>query len=555
MRIRLVRPMALKSSPNPQFVKRIPADLLGRMVGRKLAIPLAGETVIFEVTGSTQSIRFSLKTSDPLEAKLRHAEAVSYVEQVFEALRTNRPIDLTHRQITALAGEFYRSWASGPDAIRSLSFTVSTGQVSAEDDEFDAEMLSGAAESLREKFEQAGDDELTKNHSPDIDRMLSRHGIPQVTQSSRIKLARAFSRMLLDGLDISARRASGDYSADPNLSKFPSWEPSPALHPPPTPNSNLSLIGLVDAWWKEAEAVGKSLSTYESYSNTVRQFSAFIGHDDAMRVSPEDVIRYKNHRLSMISPRTGKPISPITIKGSDLTAFKSVFDWAVSNRMLPSNPASGVTVKLGKKTKTRERDFTEDEAVALLTAAAGALVGVVTPNQTQLAERWVPWLCAYSGARVGELLQLRKQDFRRDEGTKAWIMTITPEAGTVKGKEAREVPLHPHLIDMGFMDFVKAAKQQYLFMTIKPNATFRGVWRSKKNRLAEFARKHIKDPNVAPNHGWRHTFKMKGFEAGIQEKVLDAICGHAPSSVGRAYGSVSVKTKVDAMALFPRFKA
>ncbi|CDM55878.1 tyrosine-type recombinase/integrase [Rhizobium sp. T136] len=183
-----------------------------------------------------------------------------------------------------------------------------------------------------------------------------------------------------------------------------------------------------------------------------------------------------------------------------------------------------------------------------------SLSGRQSRTRPDFAKRWVPWLCVYTGARVGELVQLRKEDFAQDASTGAWIMTLTPEAGTVKGKEFREVPLHAHLIEMGFMEFVDKAQSGYLFMTIKPGKSFPGVWQSKKNRLAEFAREYVKDPNVAPNHGWRHTFKSLGFEAGVQEKVLDAICGHAPASIGRAYGSVSLKTKVDAVGLFPRFK-
>ena len=34
-----------------------------------------------------------------------------------------------------------------------------------------------------------------------------------------------------------------------------------------------------------------------------------------------------------------------------------------------------------------------------------------------------------------------------------------------------------------------------------------------KNRLAEFAREIVTDPNVAPMHGWRHRFKTVGMEA------------------------------------------
>jgi integrase len=388
------------------------------------------------------------------------------------------------------------------------------------------------------------------------ERMGRLKGIPSLSERSVAHLTARIPLAIAEGMKTGARKLSGDYSTDAKLSGYPLWESAPQASTPPVlvSTAKVSLMGLVESWWTEAKAVGKSESTRESYTNTFKGFSSFLEHDDATRVTPEDVVAYKDHRLTTPNPKTGKPVSAKTVKASDLTAFKSVFDWAVANRKLPSNPATGVGLKLGKKVKVRDRDFTDAEARALLAAANKILAGKAKPNQTDLAKRWVPWLCAYSGARVGELVQLRTEDFSQDTATGAWVMRLTPEAGTVKGKEFRSVPLHVHLIEMGFMDFVEKAPGGYLFMTIRPGKSFAGVWQSKKNRLAEFAREYVKDPNVAPNHGWRHTFKSLGFEAGIQEKVLDAICGHAPTSTGRAYGSVSLKTKVDAMALFPRFK-
>ena len=59
---------------------------------------------------------------------------------------------------------------------------------------------------------------------------------------------------------------------------------------------------------------------------------------------------------------------------------------------------------------------------------------------------------------------------------------------------------------------------------------------------------------MQPNHGWRHTFKTVGSEAGIQDKVLDAICGHDPRTVGEGYGGVTLKAKVKAMEMFPTYE-
>lgn len=104
-------------------------------------------------------------------------------------------------------------------------------------------------------------------------------------------------------------------------------------------------------------ATGRKLSTYESYRNTMAGLVAYLGHDDAARLTPENIIGFKDHRLSSINPRTKKPISAKTVKDSDLAGLKTVFAWAVSNRRVASNPAAGITIKLGKPTKLRSKGF------------------------------------------------------------------------------------------------------------------------------------------------------------------------------------------------------
>ena len=130
------------------------------------------------------------------------------------------------------------------------------------------------------------------------------------------------------------------------------------------------------------------------------------------------------------------------------------------------------------------------------------------------------------------------------------VITITPEAGTVKNKEAREVVLHAHLEELAFWQFVERSKPGYLFLNVAPDGEMRGKWRAAKNRLREFARQIVTSEAVSPNHGWRHTFKTKGREAGIEDSVLDAICGHATF-----YGAVTLAGQKAALAKFPRFDA
>jgi integrase len=43
----------------------------------------------------------------------------------------------------------------------------------------------------------------------------------------------------------------------------------------------------------------------------------------------------------------------------------------------------------------------------------------------------------------------------------------------------------------------------------------------------------VTDKGIQPNHAWRHTFKARALRFGIREHIVDAMCGHAPASVGR----------------------
>jgi integrase len=80
--------------------------------------------------------------------------------------------------------------------------------------------------------------------------------------------------------------------------------------------------------------------------------------------------------------------------------------------------------------RTRETDeFTSVEVKLILTSA---LTLKDTMRPFDAARRWVPWLCAYTGARPGEMTQLRGKDVTKQGSI--WAVHITPEAGTVKNQ-------------------------------------------------------------------------------------------------------------------------
>jgi integrase len=553
MLFRLVRPLKRPGSSIPQFVQRIPADVRARAVGATLAIPVGSTTVRRTITAATDSVRVSLRTHEPAEAKIRQATIASYLETVWRALRQPEAVSLTNREATALAGELYRAWADGEGREKTIAIEMTAkgwvpATVTPEEEGVYFKSAAKHLDSIRERADSQG---LEPALGPIVDSLLLAKGIAGVDDNSRLILLQAFHLALRDALQLRERNAGGDYSPDPKAERFPQWaRPNAAASSSPLkPSPKASLKGMLEEWWREAQATGRKPSTYDSYRNTMAAFAAFLKHDDASRVTPEDVLRFKDHRLATINPRNGKPISARTVNDSDLSGLKTVFDWGVRNRKMAANPAKGVTIKVGKRRKLRSKGLTDAEAIAILTAASAHDGGREQP-QTRAAKRWVPWLLAYTGARVGEIAQLRKQDLKQ-EGSH-WVITITPEAGTVKTNEARAVVLHEHLVELGFCAFVSAAPAGHLFLKPGKGGEVRGPRRGLKNRLADFARAIVTDPNVAPNHGWRHRFKTVGMEAGIAPRILDAIQGQAARTAADNYGDVTIRTMATAIALLPR---
>nr|WP_245239758.1 tyrosine-type recombinase/integrase [Methylobacterium variabile] len=470
------------------------------------------------------------------EGKRRQAIAAAALEAFWAALRNDRPTRLTNRQVVALAGDVYRAWAEGEgrERVTAVQLTASGAWVPVT--ETAEEEAAGFGAALRRLIEKTDAGDLEPTLGPIVSRLLTARGIASVDPDTWEALLEAFALALQDAFAARQRNAEGDFRPDPQAERFPRWEEPKAVQ------AAVSLLGLVDGWWAERKAVGGSEATHARVRIVMTILGGFLEHDDATRVTTADIVRFKDHRL--------KTAKPQTVKASDLPALRGVFGWAAENGHLPTNPAKGVTLRLGKTQRVRPKGFTDEEAAAILQAARAVIVTKRIGADTAAIRRWIPWLSAYTGARVGELTQLRKQDLWR-EG-EHWVLRITPEAGTVKNKEARDVPLHPALLEEGFVGFVQAAKAGPLFYRPKEGVSFLKAQQTLRNQVSGFVRETVSDPRVLPTHGWRHRFKTVGISAGIGDRVLDAIQGHAPRTAGDGYGEVTVRAMVDAMAKFPR---
>ena len=315
--------------------------------------------------------------------------------------------------------------------------------------------------------------------------------------------------------------------------------------------ASVPILSTFDAY---AAAQGITPGVRDEWRSNIKRLIEFSKHDDAARLTTAGLIEWRNTLLSQPT-KSGRLRGPRTVRSKYLAPVRAMLTWAVEEKMLPTNAASGIVVRVPRKAKLRERDFTAEEANAILIATLKPPANSLSAGHA-LARRWIPWLCAYTGARVNEFSQMRGKDVVEVEGI--WTVRITPEAGTVKAKEARTVPLHPHLIEQGFVDVVLAHGPGPLFYDPEKqrvrsdnNRHFKKVG----ERLAQWVRKEvgIVDPAIQPNHAWRHTFKTLGYSVGMEERVADAIQGHAPKTTGRTYGRPTLKDLDRAIASIPRF--
>lgn len=526
MVLRMARPTTRVGSSIVQFRQRVPADLRGKTEALILVVPVGDGEATVRLSVRSETIQFSLGTRDPAEARARHKIAASHVEGVWAALRSG-PEPLSFKQIRALVRDRYVELVD--------AFDAEPGNAADWETFAKAILAPDVADSSRQPVGSGLRISLPGEPRPRrwsqlvaADRLLAKRRI--VTDyDSRVRLGAEIDKALADGAHRLQQVAEGDYSPDRALERFPALE-IPSAPTLPRKEGGASFDDLLTGWWREAEAAGLALRTFVNYRSAFRALKAFLGHDDAPQVEREDIIRFKDHRLSEVSART--------VKDNDLAALKSVFGWALSNGRIAANPATGVTVRRVRSKRLRSPGYSEGEAVAILAAALNLRAGQESLKMF-MAKRWAPWLMAYTGARVGEVAQLRKQDLisKGDH----WAIVVTPEAGTVKGGQFREVPLHPHLVELGFVSFVQASNAGHLF--VEPNAEtgeVLGPLKGVTNRLAKFAREHVSDKRILPNHAWRHRFETLGREHGMREDLQNKITGHSGSTVAaREYGDAA----------------
>ena len=472
--------------------------------------------------------KLSLGTRDPQEAKRLHAEALAKLESQWANLRRPEK-SLSWQEVQAFVATFVNEY---------LAEFVGVPEGVSLDRRWPIQAAAIGPTQWMGLSSNSTEEERHARVKDVLDAYLANAGLRFSTQTTAELLKRLGGA--LDDLAPAIRFRGGDGSFlslvpdKPVSSLIPlEWQQQSLVAPyapavPMTPRQGLPRIGsapvsldeLFRAWSAEKSPREKTLY---SWKRVTEELAGFIGHDDASRISADDLIRWKAALIK-------KGRKPKTIRDGKLAPIRAILQWGVDNRRLEKNVGERVTIDLRSKLADRKRAYTDDEARIVLKAAV---------REKDPLRKWVPILCAYSGARVAEVCQLRVQDVVQDEGV--WCVKFAPEAGALKnaGSE-RSVPLHPWVVKQGFLDFVRSGKSGPLFPNVAPDR-FGSKGGNGTKIIGRWVRAlGINDPRVSPNHSWRHRLRTLGRRHGLAVDMLDAITGHRRAAVADMYGGFPV---------------
>lgn len=343
-------------------------------------------------------------------------------------------------------------------------------------------------------------------------------------------LARALCDSELEALARVAERDEGDFTGKPESPMLAAVVEAEDPVAADVKDSELNSLTFEAVIQEKERLTGmglggnkKSAATLEKYRQTVYDFEHHRRSKKIATVTLEEGEAWRNAMLE-----AGK-LSRKTIRDK-LAAIRAILTWGQEQcrgKLFPATPKGTpfdyLELPVAEVKDSAERTYTLEQARNVLEAARAE---TSRPNF-----RWIPWLLAHSGMRVGEALQLEKEDVFELQGN--WFVHIrVGEGRTTKTRKGRKVPIHQALITEGFIDFVKARPVGKLFP-----GTFQD------QRLREWIKdgplKGVDNP-PPPNHGFRHLFEDALF-GDVNHKAALYIVGRSSGSSADDYGGSDLK--------------
>ncbi len=258
------------------------------------------------------------------------------------------------------------------------------------------------------------------------------------------------------------------------------------------------------------------------------------------RVPKKWEARYKGKKLPeiLLPPGDAECLSRKSVN-KYLATFKSFILFAYANRYLTEDFSNIIIVPKIKRTQVGLRTRFDDKDLRKIFNPE------TYPRRhhiQQFPRYWIPLIALYTGARLNEICQLYAEDIHRTGSLWYFSFIRNRNDQSLKNEYSwREVPIHPDLIEMGFLDFVKEVKEmkkKRLFYTLKyQNTNHYGGALTKW--FAQYLDKLGLNSNKLVFHSFRYTIKQKLRDKKVSAEYQRAILGWERKGIGEErYGEV-----------------
>lgn len=550
---------------HPRLIKR------GNVYWHRAAIP-----VDIKATYPKTEETFSLGTKEPHAALIAVRRAAAEVDERFAAHRRQlaasaQPpeVELNPAQLRRMEELYYAHLLDEDEETRLEGFLEDGIVPPLPVSDFDehVEQASQFAADARHSLARGKSDEFYRGEAEEV-LTWDGLGIRLAPDSPSWKLAcRAIQRAIVRAQEAIEARNQGDVVETPEIT-----------HEAPVPKTNGSgtLASTVRKDWihekSKAAWVDKTRREHEVWS---QHFLGLVGDRPVDQYVKADGRRFKL-ALQKLPPNWNKQeglkglsfaeavgkaeelgLAPMSDRNiNKIMAFvAALWNWAAEQYdEVTSNPFDKLKIKIKGNARDDRDPFSTEQLRAIFSApiytgcrSARSWSKPGTEVLVDSGRYWVPLISLYSGARLGEIIQLRTDDVREDASITYFLLTDEEEDQRLKTANAhRRIPIHPELVELGLMELVerrKRAKQSRLFPDLP-----RGEDGYYSSPFSKFFGRFLKASGAqAPKtsfHSFRHNFEDACRDVDVPSEVMNTLQGHGESGMAKRYGKGYVLKKL-----------
>ncbi len=508
----------------------------------------------------TREVKFSLRTSDPVEAKVRGRLLSSAVDLLFKGIA--RMEALPSEALQAAIKDYFQKALS---QTLELAYDLPTDPMCDLDAEaaFLRKRIALMHGQLKEQLfvPEVRSDALAvlasvTSDATSADTETLRYACNGVLRA-KIENARILAAHLSSQHDAIAPRDpmfTGVVMPAPHLSLGEDLKPEPLSH---------TLSSVANQFIQSKAKHDWAPKTAGDIKRVVALACAVIGGEKPIRKLNVDDVKAVRDALGALPPNymkygANKGLSvqdavkantsgaSLSLKTQDkyFTMFRQLLTWATNEEFIDKVPGSGVKiVGLGKiDLKDGRHPYSDEQLRAIFSSPlyTGYKSESSRSQPGTLLKRdgkfWVPLIALYSGMRTGEIVQLLASDLKQEAGI--WYFDVSKGEGkTLKtASSQRRVPIHNILLDIGVLDLIsKVQGKGRIFPEIEKGSDgyyshHFSKWWGRYSAQAGF-----KSPKTA-FHSFRHNFTDALRAAELPEYVSKALVGHADKDVHSQYG-------------------